>query len=704
MPPLPGREEFWNIGYPLLGMLVYLMIFIAYWSVLWGTYRRVRIWRLGRAMPDLGPLLPRIQRSIKLAGLDVFGHRRFIKRELYPGLMHFFLFWGALFLLIATSLGAAELNWHKYLSDFVGFEFPTAYLRDYTRLLWDVMGAGFATVGLKMALYRRYVLRPPRLNTFVDDTVFLALIGSLLLTGLLVEGLRIAATDPSRPWMEPLGYLFSLLFSGAGVTQYGMEVTHFTLYWVHVGLVAAAFIYTAVNFSKVSHMLFSPMNALLRSDRPLGALRPIPGLSEEGIASGQVTRFGAKDLTDFTWKQLLDFDSCTNCGRCQDQCPAYASGKVLSPRKLIQDLRAYQTLRAPVILATPKGQEPPPPQKAMLDFVDKEAVWSCTTCRACMEACPVFIEHIDSIVEMRRYLVLEESEIQEIALSALQSMEQRGHPWRGTVFSRSDWYQGLDLKVLGQSQDPQVEALLWVGCTPALEERSQGMAKATVAVLKRAGVSFGILGPEETCTGDPARRMGNEYLYMTLAKQNIETFRRYGVKRILTICPHCFNTIKNEYPQFGGEFQVQHVTEFVNELVQAGRIRPLRTVSATVAYHDSCYLGRHNGVYDPPREIANAIRGVNLVEMEPRNRERGFCCGAGGGRMWMAEPGAKVNHIRTEHFLQTKADTVAVSCPFCLQMLTEGISSKGVAETKKARDLMEILAESLGDEKRGIYQ
>jgi Fe-S oxidoreductase len=255
------------------------------------------------------------------------------------------------------------------------------------------------------------------------------------------------------------------------------------------------------------------------------------------------------------------------------------------------------------------------------------------------------------------------------------------------------------VKVLGESapEDPKVEVLLWVGCTPALEERSQGMAKAAVSVLKRAGINFGILGTEEICTGDPARRMGNEYLYMVLAQQNIETFKKYGVEKIITICPHCFNTIKNEYPQFGGEFEVMHLTEFVNELIQKGTIKPLKTVPTTATYHDSCYLGRHNGIYDAPRDIVGAIPGVEVTEMAPHHRERGFCCGAGGGRMWMEEPGTRVNHIRTDHFLQTEAETVVVSCPFCLQMFVEGVGAKGQADTKKPRDLIEMVAESLGD-------
>ena len=284
-------------------------------------------------------------------------------------------------------------------------------------------------------------------------------------------------------------------------------------------------------------------------------------------------------------------------------------------------------------------------------------------------------------------------------MAALQSIEQRGHPWRGTRFTRTDWYEGMDVKTL--AEHPEAEVLLWVGCTSALDERGQSVARAMASVLKRAEVDFAVLGAEEQCTGDPARRMGSEYLYQVMAEKNIETLDRYNVKKIVTLCPHCFNTIKNEYPQLGGNYEVEHYSQFIQELIRQGRIKPLVTIESRVAYHDSCYLGRHNGVYDPPREIAGAIPGVELVEMAPHNRERGFCCGAGGGRVWMEEPGQRVNHIRTDHFLKTGADTVAVSCPFCLQMMTEGISAKGFEGTKQARDLVEILDESLGGPEAG---
>ena len=680
---MPGREDFWNVGYPIFGIFAYVLIIIAPLAVFFAFYSRYRIWLLGRPMPDLGPWGDRIKRTLKLATADILGHRRFVKREWYPGLMHFFLFWGLTFLLIATAISALEFNFHTYNP--LNFDFPTARFRVQEDFIWDVFGGIFATIGLTMAAVRRYIMRPSRLNTLADDTNFLLFGSSLVLTGFLVEGLRIAGTDPSPVWAAPVGYLFSLIFNG--MSDRAIGVTHASLYWIHVGIVVGAFIYVALRYTKISHILFSPLNALLRSDRPLGALRPMGDLET-------LTSFGAGDITGFTWKQLLDFDACTNNGRCEDVCPPHLSGKALSPRKLIQDLRDYASERGPQLLAVRPGEEAPPPEKDMISSVDPTAVWDCVSCRACMEACPVFVEHIDSIVDMRRYMVMEQAQMPEGAEGVLLNMEQRGHPWRGTQASRTDWMEGTEVKTL--ADDAEVEVLLWVGCTPALNEVNQKAPRALASLLKAAGVKFGVLGNEETCSGDPARRLGNEYLYQTLAQQNIETFNKYNVKKIITLCPHCFNNIKNEYPQLGGDYQVYHYTEFVDELIQQGRLKPLKQVNVEMTYHDSCYLGRHNQVYDPPRRIAKAIPGLTLHEME-RRRENGFCCGAGGGHMWMEDSGGqRINHMRTEQFLETKGDTLGVSCPFCYQMFQEGITAKGVQDTKQAKDLLEILAESVG--------
>ena len=441
-----------------------------------------------------------------------------------------------------------------------------------------------------------------------------------------------------------------------------------------------------IPLSKHMHIVAAPISFLTRPLEPRGTLSTPLDLET-------ADSFGAARVQDFTWKELLDGYACAVCGRCTDSCPANISGKILSPMHIVEELKDHLLETG---AETRKGEETPP---VIGQRIQEEALWDCLTCGACVQQCPVGVEHVQTIVDMRRHLVMEEASMPETAMTALLSMEQRGHPWRGTTSSRLDWAEGLDVRTL--AEHPQAEVLFWVGCTAALEERSQSVARSMASVLKRAGVDFAVLGHEETCTGDPARRMGNEYLYQILAQQNIETLNRYEVKTIVTVCPHCFNTMKNEYPHLGGSYTVMHYSEFVSRLIQEGRIKPLVTVEASVAYHDSCYLGRQNGVYDPPREIARSIPGVELVEME-RRRERGFCCGAGGGHMWVEESrGRRVNHVRTDQFLETKADTVGVSCPFCLQMFEEGIgsSANGEAGSKRARDLLEILDESLGPEK-----
>jgi len=688
---MPGREDYWSIGYPLWGVLIYLMFPIFFVTIGMAVYKRYRIWKLGRPMPDLGPWWPRVGRSIKLLGRDLFAHRRFIKREHYPGTMHFFLFWGMTVLLIATLLDAAEFWADHYLS----ITIPTVPYRIQQDFIWDVFGGLFLTVGLAMAVVRRYFMKPSRLNTSADDGVFLGLLALLALTGFTTEGFRIAGqqaegTQTWSTWAAPVGGLVSRAFTS--MDAHALALSHTFIWWTHVYVFLVILIYLATRFSKVSHIFFSPANIVLRSDRPLGALRPMGDLEK-------LERFGASDLQDFTWKQLLDFDACTNCGRCQDNCPAYLSGKTLSPRKIIQDLRAYSSYRGPQILAArAAGQEVPPPDKPMVggEFVATTAVWDCVTCRACMEVCPVYIEHIDSIVDMRRSLVMEASQMPEGAQGVLENMERRGHPWRGTQSTRTDWMDGMDVKTLAEDSD--VEVLLWVGCTPALNVQNQKVPRAMASLLKVAGIKFGVLGAEETCSGDPARRLGNEMLFQMMAQQNIETFKNYNVKKVITLCPHCFNNIKNEYPQLGSNVEVIHYTEFVDQLIKVGRLKPIKSVNIEMTYHDSCYLGRHNRIFDAPRSVAAAIPGLTLHEMD-RRREHGFCCGAGAGHMWMEDSGGKrINHMRTDQFLETKGNMLGVSCPFCLQMFNEGISSKGAAETKQTKDLLEIVAESVGVE------
>ncbi|MBM3957437.1 MAG: (Fe-S)-binding protein, partial [Gemmatimonadetes bacterium] len=462
------REDFWNIGYPFPGALVYIAAPVAAAFIAWGLWRRARMWRTGAPMPDLGPWARRLRKTLKLVAYDVLAHRRFIHRELYPGLMHAALFWGIAVLAAATVLTAIEHNVAEYL----GRQFPTVGWRVQTGFVWDVFGGLVAGVGVGMAAWRRYVTRPARLNTVLDDGVTLALLALVLLTGFLLEGLRIGATElnpvsslysPASAHWSPVGYAFARAVSGLGATPGTMEAAHAVVWWAHVGIVTAGTAYVALRFGKLSHLVAAPLNVLFRPDRRCGVLRPMGDFE-------QLSTFGAKDLPDLPWNQLLAFDACTNCGRCQDQCPAWISGKPLSPRRLVQDMRTYMEERAPRLLAARHGEAPPPPERSMVsDAAGEDELWACTTCAACAKACPVFVEHIDTIIDMRRYLTMEEVRAPAPAQAALQSLEQRGHPWRGTTLSRTDWMAGLDVPTMARR--PGAEYLFWVGCTGALVER-----------------------------------------------------------------------------------------------------------------------------------------------------------------------------------------------------------------------------------------
>ena len=486
MPPeLTGRLDFWNIGYPL-GALVYLTAPIALAAIAWALWQRSRYWRLGKPNPDAGTWRMRLGAGLRTLLVDSAGHRRFVRNERYPGTMHFLIFWGIVILFIATSLDAIEFNSEKYL----GWHLPSRNVGLQLELIWDIGGV-MLIAGIGLAAWRRYIVRPPRLNTMLENNVLLALLLASALSGFVLQSLRMAATElePSSDlysvasaYWSPFSYVIAVGIRGIGFTVYAMEVSHFALWWAHAGLMSATFVYAAWRFGPLMHIFVSPLNLVMRSSvtRPKGALRPMGDL-------GTLEVFGASEITQLTSKQLLDFDACTNCGRCQDQCPAWRSGKPLSPRKLVQDAKAYMESRAPVLLALGPDAEPPPPEADLVHgAISTDVLWACTTCRACMEACPAFVEHIDSIVDMRRFLTMEEADVPEEAMNALTSMEQRGHPWRGTQATRTDWMEGAD--AVPMSEDPEHDVLLWVGCTAALDGRGQQVARAMASVLKLAGV------------------------------------------------------------------------------------------------------------------------------------------------------------------------------------------------------------------------
>ena len=681
------REIFWDISfgplvlYPLgaaaLGIFIYAM------------YRRFRLWAVGKPDKRWDNLGKRIWNFIVLGVIDGLFHRRFF-REPYPGIMHFLMFAGAGVLLVGTALDVIDHYVFHFISGniYLGLSFALD------------MGGVFMLVGVIMAVVRRYIQKPERLNTVLDNAVVITLIFVVVITGFFIEGFRMLTATPeglSQPefYSHPewsswsfVGYFIASLF--AGLPESTRLAWYVGLWWFHAALAVGAIFYVCLSFDKLTHIIVSPVNVFFRSSRPKGALAPI------NIEEAET--FGVSKIEDFTWKQLLDLDACTDCGRCQDRCPAYITGKPLSPRKVIQDLKTHLLDRSHALLAA-KAATPADGGgvKVLIgEVILEDELWSCTTCRACQEICPVFIEHIDKIVDMRRNLVLEQAKVPETGEAVLRCIEARGHSCRGTTLTRTDWTSGLDIKLL--SEDSNVDFVCYVGCAAALEDRSMKIAVAMGKILKAAGVSFAVLGSEETCCGEPARRLGNEYLFQMQATKNIEQFKNYNVKKIITTCPHCFNTIKNEYPQFGGELEVVHHTQFIAELLKQGKIKPASMSDGKLTYHDSCYLGRHNDIYEAPRQVLASISPSRLLEMK-RIRQNGFCCGGGGGRYWMEERiGKRISEERIEHVIETKADIVATACPYCLQMFEDAIKAKAVEESLKVLDIAELLAARLDKE------
>ena len=590
---------------------------------------------------------------------------------------HVFMAWGfflyipfyLLFIIIGGGFGLSETM------ENTRFFFYYAWVMD--------IAAPFIILGAAWGIIRRYVVKPPRLKGEQTFEAMVILVTVLIhpMTHLFKEATGIALGYPPVGLgtnLPPISYALSHIFADSSPSS--VHMANIGFFWTHWGFVLFVLVFIA--YSRYLHMVASIFNVFLQSPRPKGALRPINLETAES--------FGASKITDFTWKQLLDLYSCVIYSQCQEVCPATSSGKPLNPKKLIDDLKKHLLEVGPTLV---KGQAPANPGKALIgDVITEDEIWACTTCRACQQVCPVCVEHVDKIIDLRRNLVMEKASIPETAEGALRSIENRGHPWRGTTLSRTDWAEGLGIKTLAEDRD--IELLFWVGCTEALEDRSVRVSQAVAKLLKLAGVKFGILGAEESCCGEPARRLGNEYLFQMQAEKNIELFKSYNVKRIVTACPHCYNTIKNEYPQFGGEFEVFHHTDFIARLLKQGKLRIIKGIGGIATYHDPCYLGRYNDIYQPPRQIISSIPDMRLVEME-KNRERGFCCGGGGGHMWLEErTGRRINELRTEQAIETKAQIVITACPFCLQMFDDGIKAKAAEEWLKVMDIAELVAQS----------
>lgn len=673
---MASKEGFWNIAF---GEIVYLLGFLVVVFVCYALYRRFRLWGLGSKDDRLRNLGSRVRIFLATMADGLF-HRR-ILHDRYAGLMHALLFGGFVLLLVGTSLDALDEHVYQFLEGNVYLGFS----------LFTDVGGLLVLAGIGMAAYRRYVVRPARLENMLDDAVALALLSLIVITGFAVEGLRIAATEldahPDWAAWSPVGFVFAQAFSGLGEdVNLGL---HQGLWWGHMLISFGAMAYVFLSFSRLAHIVASPLNIFLRPLDGRGVLKPIE-ITED------LETFGAARIQDLTWKDLLDLDACTRCGRCQEVCPAHLTGKPLSPKKLIQELRADLVKQGPALLRGKKdGQSAP--QSDGLALVDRvvteEELWACTTCAACEEVCPVRIEPIVKIIAMRRNLVLEQGKISGSVMSSLRSVQDRGHPWKGATASRTDWLSGLDVKTIDANGGNGL--LYWVGCTAAVQERGMNVPISLAKILAAAGVPIDLLGHEESCCGHFARRIGDEYLFQCQAKQNIETLQRYKVKKIVTACPHCYHTLKYEYPQFGADFEVVHHTELILQLINEGRLQFSGELNKVVAYQDPCYLGRYHNIYEAPRKILAAIPGVKVVEMSPC-RSHSMCCGAGGGRMWMEEePNQRVNRLRIKDAVATQADIVVTACPFCLQMFEDAAGGLEMEKPLEVLDLVELLARAV---------
>jgi Fe-S oxidoreductase len=631
-------------------------------------------------------------RKLKDEVVVVLGQRKLLQWTL-PGVVHFFIFWGFLILFTTIIEGFGAIYQHRFHLPLIGRWEPLGALQDFfiVAVLLSVATALWVRRGERPGRYRGSHAK--------EAEIILYLIAGIMITILLTRGAQISIDRfPYDPSWTPVSNAASQLFEPFSVSV--REAIDSVFLWWHSLIILGFLVY--ITYSKHLHIVTSAFNVLLTSERPKGALKPMH-IDLEEMTEEQT--FGAAKVVDLTWKQLLDGMTCTECGRCQSQCPAWNTAKPLSPKLIIMDMRDALFEHGPALAKAKKAGEAEyaaaleqlPPLNP--DVIEDEAIWDCTTCGACVQACPVNIEHIDTIVDMRRNLVMTESRFPREMQSALQNMETTGNPWGQPPASRLDWTKGTSkqepLRIPHISANPRASVLLWVGCAGAFDDRNKKVTYDFARLLQIAGVDFAILGQEESCTGDPARRMGAEYIYQMLAEQNIETLNGYQVKTIVTACPHCFNTLFNEYPQFGGRFDVVHHSEFLARLVKEGKLNPAAEVAETITYHDPCYLSRHNDVWEGARQVIESIPGTKYQELH-RHGHNTFCCGAGGGRMWMEERmGRKVNIERTDEALASASDTLAVGCPYCNIMLSDGITERHSDEQMAVKDIAQILLRSI---------
>jgi len=656
------REIYWNVGHGA-GTLVpmYLLSFVAVAILVYVFLNRLKNYQQGQPLDRTDQLPLRVTTMVKniLLQSKVLNVRG-------PGLAHALFFWGFFLLFLGTCLIVLQAD---FTDLFFGVKFLKGSFYLFFSLILDLAGL-IAIIMLLGLLGRRLIVRPAGLETTKDDYIMHGLLLTILITGFVIEGARMAVTEMGTPlaaW-SPVGLWVAKALSSMG--ESAVLSLHSNLWWLHL-LMVIVFI-VIIPLTKFRHIFTTSANYLFTDLGPKG-LVPTLDMEDEEAES-----FGAAKVTDMTWKDIFDTDACTSCKRCQDRCPAWATDKPLSPMKLVQQI-------GEVACANPDSN--------LLDTIEKDALWACTTCRACQEICPANIEHVNKIIDMRRNLVLMEGEFPgEEVMTAMENTEVNGNPFGLAFASRGDWAEGLPVVTLGESTE--VDILYFVGCYASFDKRNQAIAKAFIQLCDAAGVKVGILGKEEKCCGEPMRKMGNEYLYQMQAGENIELIKGYEVKQIVTTCPHCFNTLNKDYRDLGLDVEVSHYTEYLAELLQQGRLK-ITPQSFGCTYHDSCYLGRYNDIYDAPRHLIEAAGG-KITEMEKSHSEA-FCCSAGGGRILAEESlGSRINIKRVNMAVATGEPMLLSNCPFCLTMFEDGVKGVDVEDKLGARDIVEILVERLG--------